>query len=127
MKAKLAATAAVTARVSARITPQLNTQEPAGERIVYQKIGADGQMNLSGNRKLKAHTVRVDCFAETEAAAVSLGLLVRNALAPESGAAWQDKTEGVHGCFFVDSAGDFTDDGERFQSETFTVWFKPTS
>lgn len=122
---KLKATAAVTALASTRVYPQLSTQEPTFPQLVVSKLGADGSANLAGNRSLKSYTVRVECYAETELAAVALGKVVRAALGGQT--PWQDKDNGVHGSFFVDSAGEFTEDGIRFQSETFNVVFRPTT
>lgn len=120
--AKLKATAAVTAVVAGRVYPQLDTQEAAFPQIVYTKLGADDAAGLGGSSGLPAYTVRVDCYAETELAAVALGLLVRAALD-----GWQDKAAGVHGGFFLDSVGEVTETGVRFQGETFTIRFRPRS
>lgn len=126
LTAKLKATTAVFTAVGGRIYPQLNTQEPEFPQIVYTKIGADTPVKLGGNGGLKAWLVRVECYAETEVAAGALGKLVRDAITPD-GTPWRDTGAGVFGCFHNDSAQDFTEDGVRFQTETFTIWFKPTS
>ncbi len=125
--AKLKADTAVNTAVGGRVFPQFNTQEPEFPEIVYTLLGADGTTKLGGGSgSLKAYTIRAECYAATELAAVALGKLVRDALTPSSGNPWRDLTAGVLGCFHVDSGGDFTDDGVRFHSETFTVWFRPT-
>lgn len=123
---KLKATAAVTAVVSGRIFPQLNTQEPDSPQIVYTVLGAETPSTLAGaNRALKRYTLRLDCFAETEVAAGALGKLVREALTPD-GTPWTDSGDGVQGCFHQDTLTDFTEDGFRFQSETFDLWHTAT-
>lgn len=124
---KLKATGLVQAIVGTRVYPQLTTQEPTFPQVVYSKIGTETGAKLkSGTSDLKAHTIRVDCYAETEAGALTLGKAVRDLLTPEA-TPWRDLTVGVHGCFHADSAQDYTEDGLRFQSEIFTVWFKPVA
>lgn len=124
--AKLKATPAVTNLVAGRIYPQLNTQEPTFPLIVYTILGSEGGQRLSGSsHALRKWTVQVDCYAATEAAAGALAKAVRDALAPD-GSPWVSAADGVQGCFFVDSSEDFTEDGIRFQSETFDIWHKPT-
>lgn len=124
--AKLKATAGITAVTGQRIYTQLNTQEPTLPLVIVTKIGAEGMRRLSGaSNALRSNVMRVDCYADTEVAAGALGKLVRDALCPD-GTPWTDATNGVQGCFFSDSVGDATEDGLRFQSETFTVWHSPT-
>ncbi len=124
--AKLKATAAVTNVVGQRIYPQKGTQEPEFPMIVLTTIGGTGNRPLkNANRALKRYTVRIDCYAETELGAQTLGKLVRDAITPDS-TPWQDDTNGVQGCFHADSVMDETEDGIRFQSETFDVWHTPT-
>jgi uncharacterized protein (DUF2342 family) len=129
VNAKLRATAAVTAVAGTRITPQLNTQEPDYPQIVYQVIGSDSPATVkAGSGKMKAWTVRVDCYAETEAGAVALGKIVRDTLTPADPLSpWVDSGAGVIGCFHVDGSTDFTEEALRFASETFLIWFRPTS
>lgn len=124
--AKLKATAAVTAAVSTRIYPQLTTQEPTYPFLVVTVLGAETSATLAGkNRALKKYAVRVDSYAETEIEAQANAKLVRDALAPD-GTPWTDSAAGVQGCFHTDTANDFTEDGQRFQSETFDLWHEAT-
>lgn len=123
--AKLKATAAVTAVVGSRIYPQLDTQEGSSPQIVYKKLGAEPTNKLAGSGQLKAYTLQLDCYAETETAAAALGKLVRDALTPSAGA-WRDTTVGVDGAFHLDSNADNDpNSGFRYHSETFLIWFKP--
>lgn len=127
LTAKLKADSGVSAIVGARVFPQLDTQESAFPAVVYTKLGAEGSRRLSGDSGLKAYTVQIDCYAETEAGAVALANAVTGALAPCDSDVWVDKAAGVHGAFQVDSASGFTEDGYRYQSVTFQIWFRPTS
>lgn len=124
---KLSATAAVTAIVSTRITPQFTSQEPTFPALVYTVIGSETPNTLAGkNRALKRYTVQIDCFAATETATAALAKLVVEALAPD-GTPWTSTTDGVQGCFHVDTEVNYMEDGsQRFQSETFTLWHTPT-
>ncbi len=124
--AKLKATAAIATATGSRVFAQLDTQEAALPAIIVTKIGSEGGKRLSGAaHSLRANAMRVDCYAETELAAGALGKLVRDALCPD-GTPWTDSANGVQGCFFVDSVGEVTEDGLRFQSETFQLWHSPT-
>lgn len=124
--AKLKATGAITALVSTRVFPQLDTQEPALPSIVYSVLGSEGGKRLSGAANaLRKWVIRIDCYADTEIAADALAKAVRDALTPD-GSPWTDSANGVQGCFFVDSAEDFTEDGVRVRQETFEVWHTPT-
>lgn len=125
--AKLKATTAVNTAVAGRVFPQLDTQEPGFPQIVYTVLGADAGKTLNrGGSRLKRYTVRIDCYAETELEAGALAKLVKDALAPETGAAWSDSASGVQGAFHEDTVTEFTEDGIRVQGETFGVWHEPT-
>jgi hypothetical protein len=125
--AKLKATTAITNVVGQRIYPQLNTQEPEFPEIVYTILGSENTPTVkTGSSSLKRWVVRVDCYAATEIAASALGKLVRDALTPSSGTPWTDSGNGVAGCFHEDSTADYTEDGIRFQGETFGIWHRPT-
>lgn len=124
--AKLKATAAVNDAVGGKVYTVADSTDAGTQSIVVTKLGAEGGSRLDGSRGLRRYTLQIDCYADTEAEAQSLGKLVRDALTPEDAAAWRDLAAGVHGCFWEDSTGDITEDGVRFQSETFGVWFQPT-
>lgn len=124
--AKLKGAPAVNDAVGGRVFPQFNTQEPAFPQIVYAKLAAESPVKLKGNGLLKRYTIRIDCYCETESEAAELGRAVRDAITPD-GSPWTDPATGVQGGFHEDSTAEFTEDGIRFHSETFGVWFAPTS
>ncbi len=112
--------------VGARVYPQSDTQESVLPVVLVSMLGITGSHRLSGaSSALRACTVRVDCYAVTEVAAKALGKQVRDALATD-GTPWTSTSDGVQGCFFLDSTDDITDDGIRVQQETFSVWHTPT-
>lgn len=122
VRTKLAAAAGVTALVAARIYPQMNTQEPVFPFVVFQRGGQIGNNRLTGSSRLCRYAIRVDVFAETEAAGAAVGLAILAAMVPSGG--WVDKTNGVHGTFIDDSSADVTDDPLRVWSQTFGIWFQ---
>lgn len=119
--------AATQTAAGSRVFPQVDTQEAVLPAIIVTRLGADGGARLSGKgRGLKEYTVRVDCYAATQAAAAALGREVRARLHPEDGPPWVSADDGVKGCFFADSTEEVTDDGYRVSQETYRVFHAAT-
>lgn len=121
---KLLADAGVTALVSTRIYPGLPTQDPANDYIVVTKTAGGNDQLLNGNMQINKYTMRVDCYAMTEARAEAI---LKAANVPLSG--WKDRTVGVLGCFNVaDSDEQVTDDlgggVYRVSGQSFTLFFR---
>lgn len=116
---------------STRVYPQVNTPEPVLPLVTVARQGAaNGSTRIDGSSSgLKPYTVEVAHYAATQAAAVALAKQTRDLLAPD-GSPWRDLTNGVQGCFFLDSSeevvGDESKDTPRCVRETYQVWHTPT-
>lgn len=118
---RLLATSAVTTLIGQRAYPALPTQDPPGDYVVHTvRAGGDGA-RLGGTARLRAYDVELEVYAETDARAQAILAAVRDALD-----GWQDRPNGVQGCFAQgDASDDVRGDGSRITGQTFTIWFKP--
>ena len=120
---KLKATAAVTALVGQRIWPRWSTQDPSSPLIVFRREGVEAPRRLDNGGVLQRYTLRLECYAETEA----------QTHAPLA-AAWaalktfRDATKGVMGVFWDDDdTGEDDVSGLKFTSRILSVWFQPVA
>ena len=128
---RLLTAATVAALVGTRVFPSKPTQETPGDYVVYFRTGGGDVKTLGSRSGLQPHDVRVECYADTQAAADAILDAVASALCGNRAAgiaAWRDKDNGVHGCF-TQADGDelVTDDAQPRQvsGQTFQLWFKP--
>lgn len=123
IKAALAADSGVSA-ITTRIYPQEATQEPQLPCIVYQRQGGTGRARLGGGSALKQYTIRLDCYATTEAGAGALANAVDAALD-----GYRNLSDGVQSVFAADTDAEVIEGGAiegRLVSRSFTVWHSPT-
>lgn len=126
---RLLATSGVTTLVDTRIAPVIPTQDdpevPAPVNyICVTKTSGGGGMRLGRPTLLNQYSMRVDCYAATEAEAEAILAACITALG-----GWSDKPNKVNGCFpTADADEQITDDagGSNYKvsGQTFSLWFQ---
>lgn len=109
-----------------RVYPQMNTQEPETPLVIVTVLGGEGRTTLKGqSRGVKPNTLQVESYGATQDEADALAAEIRALLTPNN-QPWRDRSEGVQGCFFEDTADATTADGLRVVQETYRVMHSPT-
>lgn len=110
----------VTALVGQRVFPSKPTQDSLWPYVVATKTAGGDEVRLDGPAGLQGYSVRLDCYAKTEAEAEAV-----LAAAAARLDRWRDRANGVQGCFPQgDADEEVLDDGSQVSGQTFTVWFK---
>jgi len=107
-----------------KVYPQEPTQDPTVPWIVYRKVSGAGGKRLNGRNSLQTYSFRVDCYATDQAPAEALLAQVIARLTT-----WEDRTNGVHGCFDSEDQDDDTAEdtgGGRYRvaGQTFDLMFR---
>ena len=77
---RLSADTSITSLVSTRIYPDLLPQSPTYPAITYTEISMTPVSSFDGTNALQNSRVRVDCWAETRAAAIELAKTARSVM-----------------------------------------------
>jgi hypothetical protein len=120
---RLKADATLTALVGTRIWPRWSKQDPDTPLIVFRRDGVEAPRRLDNAGTLKRYTLRLECYAETEA-------LTHSPLkaAWESLDGFRDHTKGVQGVFHEDDdTGEDEASGLKFTARILSVWFQPVA
>lgn len=119
--ARLNETSPLTALIEARCylkAPPKNAARPY--LVFYRTSGKDGA-RLAGDRGLKQSEVFIEAHADTAETAEAVLKAARDRLH-----CWQDRTNGVQGCFArPDADTNLDDDGEHTSGQTFGLSFAP--
>jgi len=118
---RLLATSALTALVGSRSYPSKPTDNAALPYVVfYKQSGGDG-INLAAVKGTRNYDIRVDVYSTTEEEAEEILEAVAGRLD-----GWQDRPNGVQGCFARGDADEQTqDDGSQVSGQTYSLWFNP--
>ena len=120
--ARLTSDATLTALIGDRLWPDLTRQDPPFPFVLYQRANTDRLTGLGGPKRTNMHTVEVDVFAATAAAAETIVGVIVDRLN-----GWVDRTAGVLGCFVEESdSKEFESPGgvHRSNSVQARVWFR---
>jgi hypothetical protein len=118
---RLLAASGLTALIDSRAYPSKPTSNAALPYVVFfRQSGGDG-LTLMATRNLRQHEIRVEAIAETQAEAESVLAAVTARLH-----GWQDRPNGIQGCFAQGDADERTDgDGIQVSGQTYSLWFAP--
>lgn len=120
---RLKADATLDGLVGGRVWPRWSVQDPDDPLIVCRRESAERSKRLDGSSSLGKYTVRLECYAATEAATHAP---LAAAWAALDG--WRDHAKGVQGVFHEDDdTGEDDASGLKFTARILTVWFFPVA